>query len=55
MIFPSDMKMYTFPAFRCEKQFKLKVKSLFSCVATSSFCLFRRAISDISLDNKKVP
>jgi hypothetical protein len=30
-------------------------KSLFSCAATSSFCVFRRAISAISLHNKKVP
>jgi hypothetical protein len=33
----------------------LKEKSLFSCAATSSFCVFRRAISAISLHNKKVP
>jgi hypothetical protein len=55
MLFPSDMKMQTFPAFCCEKQLKLKEKSLFSCAATSSFCVFRRAISAISLHNKKVP
>jgi hypothetical protein len=31
----------------------LKEKSLFSCAATSSFCVFRDAISTISLHKKK--